>query len=456
MLASASTPATMAQLWRNSGGAIVSSVSATGVMMASKFIGDGSGLTGIAGTLPGGSSGDTLRYNGADWVANSVIYNNGTNVGIGTTAPAYKLDVTGQVNVSAQLAVGSLAAPNVSRTINAAEEYGANANRFGMYLTTNISTQTMTAARTSYGVYSLLDNYNDDASGYGQNLYAVYGYARNRAARTLNTVYGVYGIADNTNAGGVITSAYGLYSDVNRTAGAITTGYAAYLGDVAATNQYGLYQAGATDTNYFAGSVGIGTTDPGTNKLQVSGNADAVGFTESGSNTLTNDISGNAATATALAANGGNCAAGSFPLGVNASGAAETCSTSITGNAATASGLAAAPTICAAGNAPRGITAAGDATGCFAPSATAGITVYRYNWETCSGNGIAGGTTILTTLSSLSCTRCYPTLMNCTMRTSGGTCASGTQFMWCNGSCVDKGGSGPWTCAGVAVGHLMP
>jgi hypothetical protein len=41
--------------------------------------------------------------------------------------------------------------------------------------------------------------------------------------------------------------------------------------------------------------------------------------------TITATLTGNAATSTALAANGANCAAGSFPLGVDASGAAESC-----------------------------------------------------------------------------------------------------------------------------------
>lgn len=50
----------------------------------------------------------------------------------------------------------------------------------------------------------------------------------------------------------------------------------------------------------------------------------------------TTNIAGNAGTATALAANPSNCAAGTFPLGVDASGAAESCTalpTSITGTA---------------------------------------------------------------------------------------------------------------------------
>jgi hypothetical protein len=37
--------------------------------------------------LPTGSSGQTLRYDGASWTANSVLYNNGVNIGIGTTTP---------------------------------------------------------------------------------------------------------------------------------------------------------------------------------------------------------------------------------------------------------------------------------------------------------------------------------------------------------------------------------
>ena len=53
------------------------------------------------------------------------------------------------------------------------------------------------------------------------------------------------------------------------------------------------------------------------------------------SNALTLDTSGtwsgNAGTATALAANGGNCSAGNYPLGVDASGATETCTPSPVG-----------------------------------------------------------------------------------------------------------------------------
>ena len=49
IVSAGASPNDFAQIWRKPGGEIVSSMSATGVMMAKKFIGDGSGLTGTQG-----------------------------------------------------------------------------------------------------------------------------------------------------------------------------------------------------------------------------------------------------------------------------------------------------------------------------------------------------------------------------------------------------------------------
>lgn len=61
---------------------------------------------GGSGSLPIGTNGDTLRYNNG-WLANSVLYNNGTNIGIGTSAPSAKLHIISATETnSEQLRLG--------------------------------------------------------------------------------------------------------------------------------------------------------------------------------------------------------------------------------------------------------------------------------------------------------------------------------------------------------------
>ncbi|MDY0208374.1 MAG: hypothetical protein RBR82_17390, partial [Pseudomonas sp.] len=61
-----------------------------------KSDGSGRGYWGVDDTgtaLPAGTSGQTIRHDGSAWVANSLLYNDGTNIGIGTTSPGAKLSV---------------------------------------------------------------------------------------------------------------------------------------------------------------------------------------------------------------------------------------------------------------------------------------------------------------------------------------------------------------------------
>jgi len=69
---------------------------ASGVLMNN---GSGTLSWTAASSLPSGTSGQTLRHNGTIWVANSVIYNDGAQVGIGTTTPSAKLTVNGGINI---------------------------------------------------------------------------------------------------------------------------------------------------------------------------------------------------------------------------------------------------------------------------------------------------------------------------------------------------------------------
>ena len=57
------------------------------------------GLQGPPGLDIPGSSGQTIRHNGSDWTANSLIYNDGSRVGIGNSTPDDDLDISGNVQI---------------------------------------------------------------------------------------------------------------------------------------------------------------------------------------------------------------------------------------------------------------------------------------------------------------------------------------------------------------------
>lgn len=141
-----------------------------------------------------------------------------------------------------------------------------------------------------------------------------------------------------------------------------------------------------TATNTFGcNTIAGGTFDTigaGTNTTAAMVVGTGASLTTSGSGTIT---ATSAATATALAANPTNCSAGSFPLGIDAAGVVESCtdaatqaelnthladagahSAGIAGNAATATALAANGTNCGAGEAAAGVDASGNAEGCQA------------------------------------------------------------------------------------------
>ena len=75
---------------------------------------------------------------------------------------------------------------------------------------------------------------------------------------------------------GTVTDAYALHAQVAAGGGTVTNGYALYLANTEATNDFGVYQVGTDDSNFFAGNVAIGGAAT-SKKLEVYGDANFSG-----------------------------------------------------------------------------------------------------------------------------------------------------------------------------------
>ncbi len=88
--------------------------------------------------LPAGTVNQTLRHDGTNWVADSYIYNNGSSVGIGTTAPSANLHVNQTINgAGAQQMISNLSsATNSSSALSFTNSVPAQGYMIGLDNTT--------------------------------------------------------------------------------------------------------------------------------------------------------------------------------------------------------------------------------------------------------------------------------------------------------------------------------
>lgn len=264
-------------------------------------------------TIPTGSNGQTLRFNGTVLSAASNLYNDGTNIGIGDSSPlslltvgtndAFRIDSSGNIGIG--MAPGVRRIIGINRTL--ADDLSGYASGIDLNITayTGASMYTQTAFEAEI---SSTSSYNTGIQGgyisatksgissgdvtglhagtsiSGSNTSSTSGIRSNvwSAQSTGGAIYGIQAIATdvgtyssgaNTLIGGYFSiSSYGPtggnrnsyvnYLDVgNITNNGSHNLYGLYIDNVTgADNNYAIYSAGGQ--SYFAGNVGIGDSTP--------------------------------------------------------------------------------------------------------------------------------------------------------------------------------------------------
>jgi hypothetical protein len=120
------------------------------------------------------------------------------------------------------------------------------------------------AVTTLYGSYNVAAN---GGTGNVGNQCGTCSTSFLNSAGSVTAALGIYGSTSNLNAAGTITSAYCGYFDAGQflgrtSTGTITNAYGIYIGNLYGTKRYSLYAADTASQSYFAGNVGIGTTNP--------------------------------------------------------------------------------------------------------------------------------------------------------------------------------------------------
>lgn len=184
----------------------------------------------INGVISGLSTGYITRASSASSIENSSIYDSGTGIGINTTnTTARKLVIGGNLGGNAT-SVGILNNPIVQSEVSNAIFYQSNLN-------------------TVAGSY------------------------------TINTAYHYYASQGTIGSGNTITAQYGYFIDSTFTGA--TNNFGFYSNLAFGTGRWNIYMAG-TASNYFAGSIGVGTTGVASTTMNIAktivGNGSTTGY----------------------------------------------------------------------------------------------------------------------------------------------------------------------------------
>lgn len=174
--------------------------------------------------------------------------------GVVTNLNGMKVDINsdGAGSVSSSSGVFSRIQVGVSNTTsNATGIYGEATSASGGIITTAKGVHGLTLASGTSGV-----NMGAGIGVEGQSV-------NTTPSGSLATAIGVKATVQNTGSGS-ITNAFAFEASINTTSGTITNAYGlripTFTGTIA--NKWGVYQSDANAKNFFAGKVGIGTTNP--------------------------------------------------------------------------------------------------------------------------------------------------------------------------------------------------
>lgn len=258
-----------------------------------------------AGITGSGAAGYLPKFTGATTLGNSIIYDDGTTIGIGTTAvnsneklrivggrlnviaasDAYQLKLSYN-NATAGFWFGSPSANTLSFYNDAGTERGRFTSTGNLHLgtfvsdngarlqvsgtstfsdsvgigATSLTSYSLRVGKTIVGALSSTGIYQDGTvqSTVTSNAFGIYNSARTQAAAfTLTNYYHFYTDQFTLGAGSAITNQYGYVADATLTGA--TNNFGFYGNIASGTGRWNLYMNG-TAANYLNGNLGIGTT----------------------------------------------------------------------------------------------------------------------------------------------------------------------------------------------------
>lgn len=310
------------------------------------------GGVGVAGTVNAyvfaGNNADSVTTPSFTWTGNfnTGIYHPTVNeIGLTTGGTeALRLSSTG-TDIFGVLAIKD-APINTSIAINSLITLSSNSTRYGIVNILNLSNETLTANRITYGAFNQIISSDQNASAFSLAIYGSFNDARTTASggssssnlnvmygafnralhmsdnatyKHIATAYGAYNVSQTSGSTATITTAIGSFNYVlnNNVTSVITTAYAtqniitaspvgslitnAYLfkgdyeGSGTITNKYGLYIAdlctnytlnmqigGTVPTGGGTAGLGVGTAATGAGNINATGSITATSFSGSG------------------------------------------------------------------------------------------------------------------------------------------------------------------------------